>query len=212
MLEPIYAAIEFALNHTISLDPNGRKLISRFHDKVIKLDISNPNLAIFILAQGETFQLLENFEGHINTTIQANLIDLVQLSLQTNDEKNLSIFKGRIKITGNIGLGQQFQSLFSKLDIDWEEHASHLTGDIIAHQLFSSGKKFLNWKKNSKQTLGLDISEFLQYETRDLLEKREVEHFLNQVDELCSATDRIEARIKRVETQLNNSWFRIISA
>jgi len=201
MLEPIYAAIEFALNHTISLDPNGKNLISNFHEKVIKLDISNPNITIFILAQGNNFQLLENFDGDIDTTIQANLSDLAQLSLMTNDEKTQSVFKGRIKIQGNVSLGQQFQVLFSKLDIDWEEHVSHITGDIIAHQLFSSGKKFLGWKKNSKKILGLDITEFLQYETRDLLERREVEHFLNQVDEVRNATDRIEARIKRMENK-----------
>jgi len=204
MLEPIYAALELALNHTISLDPNGKNLIARFHGKVIKLDILNPDVTIFILAQGDTFQLLENFDGDIDTSIQANLIDLAQLSLQTNNDKQQAVFKGRIKIEGNIGLGQQFQSLFSKLDIDWEEHVSHITGDIIAHQLFNSGKKFLNWKKNSKQTLGLDLAEFLQYETRDLLETREVGHFINQVDELRSAIDRIEARIKRLETQINN--------
>lgn len=200
MLVPVYAAIEFALNHTISLDPHGRELISPFHGKVIKLDILNPNMTIYILAQGNHFQLLENFDGDIDTTVRANLTDLAQLSLKAKDEKNQSVFKGRIKVEGNVSLGQQFQSLFSKLDIDWEEHVSQITGDIIAHQLFSSGKKLFAWGKNSKQTLGLDITEFLQYETRDLLEKREVEFFLTQIDELRYATDRLEARIKRLDT------------
>ena len=205
MLLPIYATIEFALNHVIELDPQGKELIRNFHGKVIKLDILNPDISIYVLAQGNVFQLLENFDGDIDTTIRARLIDLAQISLMNKNEKNQAVFQGRIKIEGNISLGQQFQSLFSKLDIDWEEHLSHITGDIIAHQLFSSGKKLLSWGKNSNKTLQADIAEFLQYETRDLIEKRETILFLDQIDGLRTAVDRLEARINRLAALSNKN-------
>jgi ubiquinone biosynthesis protein UbiJ len=205
MLLPIYATIELALNHTISLDPQGKNLIKRFQGKVIKLEILNPNISIYILAQADNFILLENYEGKADTIIRARLLDLIQISFKTADEKNQAVFNKQIIIEGDIGLGQQFQSLFNKLDIDWEEHLSHISGDIIAHQLFSTGKQFLSWGNRTKQTLSLDVAEFLQYETRDLIEKREVDLFLNEIDNIRNAYDRLEARINRLDTIINIS-------
>ncbi len=198
MLLPIYASIELALNHAISLDPQGKSLINRFQGKVIKLEILNPDITIYILAQADNFILLENYEGKADTTIRACLLELIQISFKSADEKNQAVFNKQIIIEGDIALGQQFQSLFSRLDIDWEEHVSHISGDIIAHQLFSTGKQFLSWGKKTKQTLSLDIAEFLQYETRDLIEKRELDQFLNEIDSIKNASDRIEARINRL--------------
>ncbi|MFK5985074.1 MAG: SCP2 sterol-binding domain-containing protein [Pseudomonadota bacterium] len=198
MILPLYAMIEFSLNQAIKLDPQGGKLIKNFHGKIIKLEILSPDMNIYILAQGGNFQILENFEGDVDTTIKTRLIDLAALSLKNKTEKTQAVFEGQIKILGNIALGQQFQSLFTKLDIDWEEHLSHITGDIIAHQLFTSGKKLFTWGQKTQQTFSLDISEFLQYETRDLLEKREVDNFLTQIDELRNDCDRLEARINRL--------------
>jgi ubiquinone biosynthesis accessory factor UbiJ len=198
MLLPIYASIELALNHTISLDPQGKNLINRFQGKAIKLDILNPKITIYILAQADNFILLESYEGEADTIIRARLLDLIQISFKTADEKNRAVFNKQIIIEGDIGLGQQFQSLFSKLDIDWEEHVSHISGDIIAHQLFSTGKQLLSWGKKTKQILSLDIAEFLQYETRDLIEKRELDLFLNEIDSIKNSGDRLEARINRL--------------
>jgi ubiquinone biosynthesis protein UbiJ len=205
MLLPIYATIELALNHTISLDPQGKNLIKRFQGKVIKLEILNPNISIYILAQADNFILLENYEGKADTIIRARLLDLIQISFKTADEKNQAVFNKQIIIEGDIGLGQQFQSLFNKLDIDWEEHLSHISGDIIAHQLFSTGKQFLSWGNRTKQTLSLDVAEFLQYETRDLIEKREVDLFLNEIDNIRNAYDRLEARINSLDAIINIS-------
>ncbi len=203
MLLPLYAAIEFSLNQAISLDPQGKNQVKKFHGKIIKLDISSPDMPIYILAEGSQFQVLENFEGHVDTTIKARLFDLAKIGLQTNNSATTeAVFNGSIKIEGNISLGQNFQKLFKQLDIDWEEHLSHLTGDIIAHQLFSSGKKLFSWGEKTKQTFSLDMAEFLQYETRDLLESKEVGIFLTQIDELNDAYDRLEARVNRLATGL----------
>ena len=50
---------------------------------------------------------------------------------------------------------------------------------------------------------GENIAEYLQEESRDLVNKTELEEFLRGVDELREASDRIEARLRRLERSLN---------
>jgi len=195
---PLHASIEFALNKIINLDPQGYKLIQPFTDKVIKLEIFSPDILIYLLASGSHFQVFENFEGDVDTTIKMSMLNLAKLSMQNNNEKSKAVFNGNIKIKGNVALGQKFQKLFNQLDIDWEEHLSQITGDIVAHQVAKSGKQLITWASNTKKTLSLDIAEFLQYETRDLLEKREVEDFYQKIDNTREFYDRLEAKVNQL--------------
>ncbi len=50
---------------------------------------------------------------------------------------------------------------------------------------------------------GENIAEYLQEESRALVNKTELEEFLRGVDELREASDRIEARLRRLERSRN---------
>ena len=69
---------------------------------------------------------------------------------------------------------------------------------MIARQLgnlFRLSGKFIG---ESSRTLAQDITEYLQEEARWLPTRTEVNYFLNDIDELRSDVDRVDARIQRL--------------
>jgi len=203
ILAPLMAAIEVAINQYLALDPDSPKMLQQINGKVIKLHVTSPQLELFLLPAHNSIQVLNNYQDLPDTTISGTLFAFMNMGVAAEHEKNQAVFSGKINIDGDIPLGQKFQALFENLDIDWEEHLSHVFGDIIAHKLGNLGRQFFSWGKQSHHSLAMDGAEFLQYETRDLLEKREVAEFLKQVDTLRSDVDRIEARIRRLSNSLN---------
>jgi ubiquinone biosynthesis protein UbiJ len=50
--------------------------------------------------------------------------------------------------------------------------------------------------------MGENLAEYWQYESRDLVNKVELEEYLSGVDAVREAGDRLEARIKNLERRL----------
>jgi len=200
-LIPFIAALELALNQYLALDPESKKILQQFTGKVVKLYITSPRVELYLLPAESGIQVLNNYQDTADTTISGSLLAFARTGMAAEKEKTQAVFSGTIKIEGDIALGQKFQSLFENLDIDWEEHLSHIFGDIIAHKMGNLGRDFFAWAKQSRHSLAMDSSEFLQYETRDLLEKREMAEFLNQIDTIRSDVDRLEAHIKRLSNK-----------
>jgi ubiquinone biosynthesis protein UbiJ len=88
------------------------------------------------------------------------------------------------------------------LDIDWEEHLSHLTGDIVAHKMGNLVRGIFSWGKQTTKILSQDAAEYLQEESRELPNRREVDAFLKNIDILRSDVDRLEMRVSRLSGRL----------
>lgn len=99
-------------------------------------------------------------------------------------------------------LGQEFSEILEALDIDWEEHLSHLTGDLVAHKVGNLVRDVFAWGKQAADTLGQDVAEYLQEENEALPNRDEVENFLSQVDVMRTDVDRMEARVQRLQSRL----------
>jgi ubiquinone biosynthesis protein UbiJ len=111
---------------------------------------------------------------------------------------------GEIDIQGDMELGRAFQGLLRSIDVDWEEQLSRITGDVVAHQFGRSLRRSLAWGQKAADTLVMNISEYLQQESRDLPPRPVVEQFMGAVDTLRADTDRLEARIGRLQRGRNS--------
>jgi ubiquinone biosynthesis protein UbiJ len=52
--------------------------------------------------------------------------------------------------------------------------------------------------KASARTIGLDISEYLRYERKTLLDKSELDEFNHAVDKIRNDVERLQKRIERL--------------
>lgn len=197
LLKPLMVStIEIGLNKYLALDANVSLLLKPLVGKVIAFKIMPLDWVIFLCPTANNIQVLEHYQGQPDTLLASSIGGLAMMGLSTNPMR--PVFSGDVSIEGDMDTGRRFQRLFKLLDPDFEEVLSHYTGDIIAHKTGQLIRASHDWGQDTLSTLQLNISEFLQDETRDLPAQAEVDILFRQVDELRSGYDRLHARIARL--------------
>jgi ubiquinone biosynthesis protein UbiJ len=193
------AALEAALNRYIDLDPQARARLDPLDGRVLALEILGLGTTLYLIPGRAGFQLLGHIGGPADCTISGTPLELARLGA-TRDQAG-ELVAGGARVTGDTELGQQFGDVLGQLDIDWEEQLSHLTGDLIAHQVGRGIRGLLAWGTRTRDSLGQDVQEDLQEEARVLPARGEVELFLAEVDDLRDDAERLEARVQRLESK-----------
>ncbi len=202
LIKPLLiAALETALNRYLALDNNKEDLLIPLKGKIIALTIQPFNETLYLCPTSDSIQIIDQVTDEPDTTISGSAWALGLMGISAKPMR--SVFSGDIKIEGDIQTGKQFQELFKKLDIDLEGLLAQYAGADLASrvsQFFRSGQE---WGKETIETFKLNTAEFLQEETRDLPAKPEIDSFYQDVDELRTASDRLESRIERLNKTLS---------
>lgn len=192
----LISAFETALNKYLSLDEDIALFLDPLASKVIAVTVLPFEETLYLCPTSHSIQILDTYEGTIDTTIKGTLPALGLMGLSSTPAR--SFFKGEVMIEGDLTIGHRFQKLFAQLDIDLEEQLSHFTGDVIAHKIGHFFRRANQWHQDNLGSLQLNISEFLQDETQDLPPAPEVNLLMHDIDQLKEDFDRLEARIKRL--------------
>ncbi len=195
----ISGILETSLNQYLSLDEDIEFLLKPLTGKVIAIVIEPFSQRLFLCPAKDKIQVLEDFQGEIDVTISGTLAALGMMGL--NADSMRSVFKGDVRIEGDTQVGHQFQHLFKTLDVDLEEQLSHITGDVVAHQIGNVARTGNDWVQHSMNSLRLNVQEFLQEETRDLPAQGEADILFRNIDELRADFDRLRARVERLQSQ-----------
>ncbi len=195
----VTAAIEAAINQVLALDPDTLQRLRALDGKVIAIELQGLDLSLYLIPTEAGLSVFGHFEGEPDTTLRGTPVGMLRMGLA--DNAGDSFFVGDVEISGDVELGIRFREILDGLDIDWEEHLSHITGDVVAHKVGELARDTLDWGRKTLDTLARDGAEYLQEESRDLPARSEMEEFLAQVDTLRSDVDRLEARIKRLEAR-----------
>lgn len=107
-----------------------------------------------------------------------------------------------VQVRGDAESAAAFRELLTLARPDWEEELSRLVGDFAARRIGGAGRRTLAWLRGVGRSSGQNIAEYLQEESRVLVNRTEMEEFLRAVDDLREAGDRAEARLKRLEQRL----------
>jgi ubiquinone biosynthesis protein UbiJ len=105
-------------------------------------------------------------------------------------------------VSGDPDIANSYRELLALAQPDFEEELSRLIGDVPARRLSQFALKTAEWARRARRTAGENIAEYLQEESRDLVNKPEFDEFLQGVDTLRETADRVGARIARLEQRL----------
>ncbi|MCX7085390.1 MAG: SCP2 sterol-binding domain-containing protein [Methylococcales bacterium] len=191
------SALENALNSFLSLDAQSAKYLAPLAGKVISITIQPFNETLYLCPSDDSIQILDYSSIKADTQLTGSAFAFGLMGISASPMR--SIFSGSVKIEGDMHTGRKFQELFAQLELNLEPLLARYTGDTIANnlsQLFRSGK---NWGNESVETFNLNLSEFLQEETRDLPSAPEIDIFYTQVDNLRTDFDRLQSRIERIQ-------------
>ena len=198
----VTAAIEVAVNQVLALDPDTVVRLREINGKVIASELQGLDVAIYLIPSNTGLNVFGHFAGEPDTTLRGTPVGMLRMGLAENASD--SFFAGEVEISGDVELGGQFREILDGLDIDWEEHLSQITGDVVANRVGSFVRDAVDWGRKTLDTLGRDGAEYLQEESRDLPNRFEMEAFLTAVDTLRTDVDRLEARIERLVSRRKN--------
>ena len=190
-------AMQIAINQALMLDKNMPDKLKALEGNLIEIVIEPLKVTFFMYFSQDELKLLSKPLKAPNTTIHASPLGLIRLSLLPTS-KARSLFNDKIKIKGDIELGQKIKSLFDDLEIDWEGHLAQFTGDVIAHQLATNAKQGIEFTRHIEQSMRQNVSEYLHEEARALVSREELNDFFKDIDTLRLDTDRLEAKLKQV--------------
>jgi ubiquinone biosynthesis accessory factor UbiJ len=189
------AALESALNFYLGQDPDSARRAAGLRGKVIAINLTGTPLTLYFLPDADGVQVLSHFEGDVDTRLSGSPLGFARLALDSRED---ALFQGAVKIDGDTATGQEFQELLAAANWDWEEQLSHITGDVIAHQIGRLAAQLGQTFRDSRETLASDCGEYLQEEAQLLPTRSEVQYFLNDTDHLRDNVERLEARVKRL--------------
>jgi len=189
--------LQLALNTALTLDEQMPDKLKAIEGKVLKLVITPLNVHFFIRFANKEILLLDCYEEQPDTIIYSSPLGLIRLSLLPSS-KARSLFNDKIRIVGDVELGQKIKQLFDEMDIDWESHLAEFTGDVVAHQIGSFVRKGLQFKKQISTSMRLNMSEYIQEELRLTPSKNEIEDFFKDIDELSLDVERLTAHINQL--------------
>ncbi len=108
-------------------------------------------------------------------------------------------------VSGDAEIANSYRELIALARPDLEEELSRVIGDVPARRLSQFALKTVEWARRARRTAGENIAEYLQEEGRDLVNKPELDEFLQGVDTLRETADRVDARIARLEQRMKGS-------
>jgi len=197
--QALTASIESALNQYLSLDPVALSRFSSLEGKIIAIEIKGLNKTLCLFPSTDGFMVLTDFDGEADATISGTPVALVKMGL-AKDPKDV-LFSGEIVITGDTAVANKFNHLLSQLDIDWEELLAQNIGDIAAHKIGNLFHNASKWFNRSTNSIILDSGEYIQEEVHLSPSSAELRQFVNKVDGLREATDRLAAKIQIIKNK-----------
>jgi ubiquinone biosynthesis protein UbiJ len=188
--------LQEAVNVILRLDPDTLARLGEFDGRCIRLRLARDatDLECFVFPSAAGLRLRATHDAAPDVTIRGDVPVFTRLVFGGGATARA----GELQIGGDIELGQRFQRLLREIDIDWEEHAAQLMGDVLAHQLGRAARALRAWGRSSAAFLRQDLREYLQEESRLLAPRPQVEAFLRAVDGLRADVDRLEKRLERL--------------
>jgi ubiquinone biosynthesis protein UbiJ len=119
--------------------------------------------------------------------------------LKQNNQLTKLIKSGQLDFAGDLSILQGVSRLFDKLDIDFEEVLSGYVGDAPAYQLNTRLKQFKAHAQSQFEQFTQTLSDAALDEKPIAVRKIMLLNFVDEVGELRTNVDRLEARLSILE-------------
>ena len=168
--------------------PNG--LLEDINNKKIKINIVDIQQDVCIKIDENRIVLLEKLDD-IDVEISSSFINFLFFILS----KGSDTYSSKINISGDIETANKFNEILSKSSELRELIANYIGGENFAkiESVFSNVTSKLSDLVGDKQK---DIKDYLIHDLEVLPSKKEIEKFLDEVDEVKSRTEKLMKKIK----------------
>lgn len=203
LLQAFCIPAEAAINHVLRYDPVALRQLGRSQGRLLAIVIDGAiPVRVRVLDNGISLSAGNNYEetsaeAIADATLSGSLSDF--LALARADDKANTLINSAIDMDGDSEFAIGLTRVAQQLDIDWEAVIEPATGSLLAHQLGKGLRGLLKWGKSTAATYRVAVKDYLEDEAQLVTPKPLIAQFADDVDDLKLATDRLAARIERLQ-------------
>jgi ubiquinone biosynthesis protein UbiJ len=206
----VTSGIETVINKLLNLDSDSQNRLQKLSGRTLQVSVTElpwPLLFSFSDQVDVRVVILSSTNESVDPTPDCLIeLDLETLpKLQDSSQLTQLIQQKKLNLIGDIYVAQTFSTLIKDLDIDWEEQLSKYTGDVVAHQTFTSAKNLFERAKQTLNQKAEKVSRNLRQSNSIAVTQNEVILYCEDVSDLRSSTERLAARIALLEKTANDT-------
>ena len=199
----LLAGLEATLNALLARDPAAPARLAALAGKRLVIELATPRLSLLLQVHERGLHLQRADQDDASNADARIELDAESLGALLGGESiERLMFQGRLAVRGNPALLEAVRDLLLDLDADWEGELARLLGDQPAHHLAEGGRRLGRFGIRSARQLRTDLSEYLFEEARLFTGRGQQEVARDLLTEIEMASDRLEARVARLERRL----------
>jgi ubiquinone biosynthesis accessory factor UbiJ len=187
---------EKLINRQIAASSRARALLAELDGRSMELRFAATPFRIRLSAAGETLSVRPAADEPADAVIEGTPLSFLRLA---TGEATRSIRAGGMDVRGDAEVAEGFRRLLDAARPDLEEELSRVTGDVAAHYFANFARDAADFGRRACDAFARNTAEYLTEESRDLPVRIEVEEFLEGVDRLREAVDRLDLRVAAAE-------------
>ena len=188
--------LERAIETLLRLDPDTRTRLARLEGRIVRVRTTGPAFEITLAVVEGRVDVLRVFDGEADVSISGSIGALRSLA-QGND----ALYSGEVRIEGDLSVAQGLRDLLVGVHVDPEEVLEPFLGGTLARRAGLAGQRLGAWLARTGSSARANAEEYLKEESELFAPPEEIAHWGESIDELRAATDRLEARLARLERQ-----------
>lgn len=188
-------ALESALNHALSLDPETQSKLSTLKGRSVQMHLRGIELALAVTVEGSRLKVGPAPERS-DLRVAASPGSLLSMLFRRHGE---SLAPGKVDIAGDAELARRLEKLAGGFAPDIEAAFTRTFGEVIGVPLAKAVRDGLVHARETAAHFAQDGAAWLRDETQLAVAPGEVESFLDDVDTLRERTERLDARLARLE-------------
>ena len=203
--------VELAANKALEHDSQTRERLRKLQGKTMTLHIKTLERSLTLSPQIEGLEFSRNdFSNNtssadgsslntepVDVTLKATIGAMLKISRDGMEDADLQA--GELEMIGDPIVGQRFAQLIANLDIDWESLISEQIGSGPAKLVITAAEQLRNFTQESKSYFNEMTSNIMKDELNLVVDRAEVDEFLDDVDTLRGDVQRLFAKIKNLD-------------
>lgn len=199
---PLLAALEVGLNRYLALDPTALAECERLLGRCMAVHLRELDLTLYLTPVRGGLQLGQESDSVPDAWVETSVPAAWRLMAANAEQRQALVAARHVVIEGDSSLAEQVFRILRRVDFDPEELLANVVGDVVAHRVGVAARELLGWSRGTAETLGQDAVEYLREETGDLVHGADLAQWMDAVDALNADTDRLEARVRRLERRV----------
>jgi ubiquinone biosynthesis protein UbiJ len=192
------AMLETAINRLLDLDEKTPERLDRLEGRMLQLDLEGVGITLYFAFNGYHVEVGTRSGFDPDTVISGSPYALFSMAVP-DGMGSWGSPESRVSISGDATLARDLERLFSRLDPDWEGRLSRIFGDVWGHQVAAGIRAGAEQARESVESAGDMIGDYLQNQKGPLLRSVDFEDFSAGVDEADDFTNELERRIEAFE-------------